>query len=792
MAIHTLYDGITLSRSDNDTHTGLPTDTRKTDLPTQLIISTTLGLGAFLTFCFLRPRWSSLYAARKKQLDSDLPKTFFGWIPILWRITDERVLASAGLDAYVFLSFFKMAIRFLSIAAVLALGVLMPIHMHFDHSVSKPQVSFSEWALRPTGREMNILGGKDGDKIKLDGPYLWAYVVFVYLFTALAVYLLLDQSKKVLAVRQKYLGNQVTVTDRTVRLSGIPKVLRSEDALKEYIEGLGIGKVDSVTVCRNWAVLDRLMAQRQDLVRRLEEVYVVYNRLRKLGRTLETLPFVQPWPPHPLPSGDEETQPLINGGPRPSREDDRPMVTIRVGRWSLGRKKIDAIDYLTMKLKALDEKILEARKKEYEPTPIAFVTMESVASAQVAIQAVLDPRANQMTATQAPAPSNIIWENTYRSRRTRLIYSWGISILVSLLSVVWLIPVTGLAGLLNLSDIRRVAPGFADLLEGSPIISSLIQNTLPTAVLTLLNICVPYFYDWLSNRQGQISQGDVELSLISKNFFFTFFNVFFAFTILGTALTFKNLWEQLKDSLSDTTRIAYALAGSLGNLASFYVNLIILQGIGMFPFRLLQFGSVALYPIIYAGAKTPRDFAELVRPSMFSYGFFLPQPILILIICIIYSVLPSGGLMLGFGWVYFVIGYFTYKYQLLYSMDHPQHSTGQAWSMIFYRVILGLFIFQLAMAGFLAINHAFTRSLLIVPLLFVSIWLAWMFSRIYVPLNKFIALKAVVGPDTSGSTISGETVEEEREKGERFINPNLVIPLEDAWVISTRYQQERD
>ncbi|PUU80646.1 hypothetical protein B9Z19DRAFT_1191699 [Tuber borchii] len=794
MTIHTLHDGITFSRGDNDPHTGLPNDPERADLPTQLTISTLLGLGAFLTFCFLRPRWSSLYAARKKQLGSagslpNLPKTCFGWIPVLWRITDEQVLSSAGLDAYVFLSFFKMAIRFLSIAAVLALGVLMPIHKHFNPEISESRVSFSEWALRPISREMNVLSDSDGDKIKLDGPYLWAYVVFVYLFTALAVYFLLDQSKKVLAVRQKYLGNQVTITDRTVRLSGIPKVLRSEDALKEYIEGLGIGKVDSVTICRNWAELDRLMAQRQDLVRRLEEVYVVHKRYCKAGRNPETLPFVQPSSPHPLPSGDEETQPLLYGGPRPSRGDDRPKMTVGAGLWGLKRKKVDAIDHLTMKLKELNEKIIEARKKEHEPTSIAFVTMESVASAQVVIQAVLDPRANQMTATQAPAPSDIVWENTYRSRSTRLIYSWGISILVTLLSVVWLIPVTGLAGLLNLADIRRVSPGLADLLEGSPIISSLIQNTLPTAVLTLLNILVPYLYDWLSNRQGQISQADVELSLISKNFFFTFFNLFFAFTILGTALTFRNLWERLKD-FSDATKIAYALARSLGKFADFYVNLIILQGIGVFPFRLLQFGSVALYPIIYAGAKTPRDFAELVRPSTFSYGFFLPQPILIFIICIIYSVLPSGGYILGFGWVYFVIGYFTYKYQLLYSMDH-QHSTGQAWSMIFYRVILGIFIFQLSMAGFLAINHAFTRSLLIVPLLFVSIWLAWMFSRVYVPLNKFIALKAVREPElANGSTVSEDMVEGEREKDERFINPNLVIPLEDAWVTGSGHQQQ--
>ena len=62
----------------------------------------------------------------------------------------------------------------------------------------------------------------------------------------------------------------------------------------------------------------------------------------------------------------------------------------------------------------------------------------------------------------------------------------------------------------------------------------------------------------------------------------------------------------LKDTLKDTTHIAYLLAQSLQGLAPFYINLIVLQGIGMFPFRLLDFGTVALYPVTLAGAKTPR------------------------------------------------------------------------------------------------------------------------------------------------------------------------------------------
>lgn len=96
-----------------------------------------------------------------------------------------------------------------------------------------------------------------------------------------------------------------------------------------------------------------------------------------------------------------------------------------------------------------------------------------------------------------------------------------------------------------------------------------------------------------------MSQGEIEISLISKNFFFTFFNLFVVFTIFGT---FSNAYVYLKD----TTKVAYVLAESLERLGPFYMNFIVLQGLGLFPLRLLEFGSVSLYPINLMGAKTPR------------------------------------------------------------------------------------------------------------------------------------------------------------------------------------------
>lgn len=109
------------------------------------------------------------------------------------------------------------------------------------------------------------------------------------------------------------------------------------------------------------------------------------------------------------------------------------------------------------------------------------------------------------------------------------------------------------------------------------------------------------------------SQGEVEMSLISKNFFFTFFNLFLIFTVFGTFSKaiginsgLKNGFKDISDSFKDTTRIAQILAASLGGLAPFYINLIVLQGLGLLPLRLLEFGSVALYPVYLIGAKTPR------------------------------------------------------------------------------------------------------------------------------------------------------------------------------------------
>ncbi|CAK7245737.1 MAG: hypothetical protein STHCBS139747_007327 [Sporothrix thermara] len=824
------------------------------DIQVQAVISLGLGVSALFAFCLLRPRWKTLYSARRQRHPDlvaglpELPDSFFGWLPALLRISEDQVLSSAGLDAFVFLTFFKMSVKLFAIMFFFAAVVLEPINRHFVSKTTK--LALDVFAV-PTYNSFVADDPDEDDSWNREKGHLWAYLVFVYFFTGLTFWFMKKETFRVIKIRQEYLGSQATITDRTFRLSGIPDEFRAEDKIKALIEKLEIGRVESVTVCRKWGPLDALVAERARVLQKLEETWSTYlkqpvakirwRRWRRQqansraasravsraddDRVDEEAGLVRGEAglagredagaatenDSLLPDNDNEND---NGNDNDNDNDDdidaaravqerkRPQVRIWYGPLRMRCRSTDALDYYEELLRRLDDKIRAARRQHYDATDLAFVTMDSVAACQMAIQAVLDPRPGELLARLAPAPSDVIWHNTYTRRVTRRARSWTITIFITVLSIVWLIPVASLASLLSLCTIQKWAPNLAKTLSQHDVTKALVQTGLPTAVVSLLNVAVPYLYEYLSNHQGMLSQGDVELSIISKNFFFTFFNIFLVFTVFGTATRF---WTVLRDSLHDTTYVAYALAREVQRLNIFYLNFIMLQALGLFPLRLLEFGAVAQYPINRISAKTPRDYAEIKTPPTFSYGFFLPTAMLVFILCLVYSVMPRGFLVLFLGSIYFALGYVTYKYQLLYAMDQPQHATGGAWRIICYRILLGLAVFHLTMSGYLGANKAFVQATLVLPLFFFTVWYMYYWRAHFEPLTHNIALLSV-RRDGDASPLSDEdvhnglgnqtfarrrrtwrrrrtsTLDESRERGKRFVNPSLTVPLVQPWI----------
>lgn len=169
-----------------------------------------------------------------------------------------------------------MSLRLFGTMLFFSAAVLWPIHEAFPPDHPKPLHNTSIYLSSPFDHrypdEPFLSTLKDKSK-----HYLWSYLVFTWFFSLLTIYFMNAETFKVVKTRQDYLGTQSTVTDRTFRLAGIPKDLRTETKIKEFVENLEVGHVRSVNLCRNWSEIDGLMARRLNTLRKLEEAWSAYR-----------------------------------------------------------------------------------------------------------------------------------------------------------------------------------------------------------------------------------------------------------------------------------------------------------------------------------------------------------------------------------------------------------------------------------------------------------------------------------------------------------------------------------
>ena len=293
-----------------------------------------------------------------------------------------------------------MAVKFTAITFFLQLVIMFPVHYKHTGGVGLPDPGVvgnsSKNDTEPRGAynaytftsdyytaAKNASGGEDRE-VPPSETMLWLYLMFVYLFTGILLWLIITETKKIIRVRQAYLGSQSTITDRTIRLSGIPEELRSDEMIKETIENLDIGKVESVLLCKDWRELDEMVTERQNILRKLEEAWTVHLGPRNSKRFRTLIP---PSGAVDQDNGDSrgENSHLLAGGSNTQNgttdeNQDRPKTRIWYGFLGLQSRLIDAIDYYEEQLRKLDDSIKTTRKKIFKPTPLAFVTLDSTAT----------------------------------------------------------------------------------------------------------------------------------------------------------------------------------------------------------------------------------------------------------------------------------------------------------------------------------------------------------------------------------------------------------------------------
>ena len=128
----------------------------------------------------------------------------------------------------------------------------------------------------------------------------------------------------------------------------------------------------------------------------------------------------------------------------------------------------------------------------------------------------LDPTPLRLVAHLAPAANDIVWQNTYTTRRQRIIRGWSITVLSGIVSLLWAVPIAALSSFLDPDYLAKVLPSVAKFFNSKSLVAAFVQGFLPTLLYTIFNGLAPFIFDWLSSWQGFISVADAELSNVSK------------------------------------------------------------------------------------------------------------------------------------------------------------------------------------------------------------------------------------------------------------------------------------
>lgn len=209
-------------------------------------------------------------------------KGFLSWILPTLKTSEFTVLQIVGLDAVVLLNFLKLGFYYFFSCALLAFVVLVPIHMReygTTEGVPPDSPDNSTKHHNRTSTSLDAQGIDFGTGFNLHltkgaSLVLSFHLVFTYVFTFIALFMLRRTYLRFLAARQLFsLELATSVPARTVLLERLPPHLRSDRALADYWEKGCHLPVESVSVVRDVGELGALLQKRTNALFALENAW---------------------------------------------------------------------------------------------------------------------------------------------------------------------------------------------------------------------------------------------------------------------------------------------------------------------------------------------------------------------------------------------------------------------------------------------------------------------------------------------------------------------------------------
>ncbi|KAH0454230.1 hypothetical protein IEQ34_016154 [Dendrobium chrysotoxum] len=604
------------------------------------------------------------------------------WIREAFAATEADIVASAGVDAAVYLIFLSSVLGIFVLSGLLLLPVLLPIAAT-DHA-------YKSLAESNSNATFNNLDKLAMGNVHAKSSRLWAFLLANYWVSFVTFYVLWKSYKHVSDLRAATRSSQaVRPEDYAVLVRDIPADLQGQSR-KEQVDSY-FRALHPDTFYKSMVVTDNKQANK------------IWEELEGYKKKLARAEVVF-----------AESKTTNNPeGTRPNN---------KTGFLGLIGEKVDTINYCNEKINELAAK-LEIEQKETlkdKQQAAALVFFSSRPAAVSASQTLHAQMVDTWTVTEAPEPRQLIWKNLTKKFYERQIWQYGVYGIVFLTVVFYMIPIAAISAFTTLQNLRKYLP-FLKVIVNQKAVKTILEAYLPQLALIIFLALLPALLLFLSKAEGIPSQGHVIRAASGKYFYFIVFNVFLGVTIGGT------LFASLKIITKTPKKIVNLLADSLPPNATFFVTYVALQFFVGYGLELSRLVPLIIFHLKKKYlCKTEAEVKEAWAPGDFGYATRVPSNMLIMMVVFCYSVISP--LIIPFGVVYFALGWLIARNQALNVYVPSYESYGRMWPHIHSRIVASLIIFQVLMFGYLGLKKFYYAPLMI-PLIILSFFFAYVCNK---------------------------------------------------------------
>lgn len=712
-------------------------------------LGTSIGFtaGIALTFSLLRPYNGVVYAPKLKHADEahappPLGKGIFAWVVPLWKTDEKDLVRLVGLDAALFMRFTRMLRNLFFILAVVGCAVLIPINMS--------KSTDEDWIMKITPRATGFGAGAFNQ---------WHTVGFAYFYTLTVCGFLWWNYKKVLDLRRIYFLSdeyQNSLHARTLMMYDIPKDKASDEGIARVIDSIAPNSSFSRTaVARNVKILPDLIAQHEKTVRKLEEVLAKYLK-------------------------DPKNLPPKRPQCKPSKK-DRSYNTYPRGQ------KLDAIDYLTQRIKDLEVEIKEVRASvdKRNSMTYGFASYSDISETHAIAFAARNKHPMGTTIKLAPRPNDIIWDNMPLTKATRKRRRFMITLWIILLTILWIGPNACIAMfLVNLSNLGQVWPAFGQNLRANQEFWQLVQGVANPAITSLIYMALPVIFRRLSMRAGDQTKTGRERHVTAKLYSFFVFNNLIVFCL------FSALWGFVSNVVEQTSKgrdafrviiqeeVATSFMTSLCTISPFWITYILNRQLGA------AIDLAQLWPLAWSFIRrkffnpTPRELIELTAPPPFDYASYYNFFLFYATVAISFA--PIQPLIIPAVALYFAVDVALRKYILMYIFVTKTESGGMFWRVLFNRVLFATFLSHLVVFLITWVRgDVFKRydSMALGPLPVILIIFKIYCANAFDTKIHYYSTRVIASPDNENGMAVGKESHRNDRLAARFGHPALYKPL---------------